>query len=156
MKSIFLQDVQYGDIDYMDEQRDFTTDPINYVGLDSYVNTIKSYGMRYIIILVSTLTKSLVIDEKGNLQQQNGEILSLSFRGTYKKRKYDIVPNQRGLQIILCLSIGYKDIQPTLNNRTIIFDLTKNQVLFAHNTLLFFVLAGSMYRQHSDKLCRIR
>ncbi|PIK58623.1 putative sucrase-isomaltase, intestinal-like [Apostichopus japonicus] len=60
-------DVQYGDIDYMDEQRDFTTDPINYVGLDSYVNTIKSYGMRYIIILDpcidSTQTNYAAFDE---------------------------------------------------------------------------------------------
>ena len=36
----------------MDQQRDFTVDPVNYVGLDSYVDTIKSYGMHYIIILV--------------------------------------------------------------------------------------------------------
>ena len=37
----------------MDEQRDFTIDPVNYNGLPEYVDTLKSYGMHYIIILVS-------------------------------------------------------------------------------------------------------
>ena len=37
----------------MDEQRDFTIDPVNYIGLPEYVDTLKSYGMHYIIILVS-------------------------------------------------------------------------------------------------------
>lgn len=60
-------DVQYGDIDYMDQQRDFTVDPVNYVGLGSYVDTIKSYGMHYIIILDpcidSTVTNYPAFDE---------------------------------------------------------------------------------------------
>ncbi|KAJ8027757.1 Maltase-glucoamylase, intestinal [Holothuria leucospilota] len=44
-------DVQYGDIDYMDQQRDFTYDTVNYNGLPGYVDTLHSYGMKYIIIL---------------------------------------------------------------------------------------------------------
>ncbi|XP_072039745.1 sucrase-isomaltase, intestinal-like [Amphiura filiformis] len=45
-------DIQYGDIDYMDEQRDFTIDPVNYNGLPEYVDKLRSqYGMHYIIIL---------------------------------------------------------------------------------------------------------
>ncbi|PIK46338.1 putative maltase-glucoamylase, intestinal-like [Apostichopus japonicus] len=45
-------DVQYGDIDYMDNQRDFTYDQVNFAGLPAYVNTLhESYGMKYIIIL---------------------------------------------------------------------------------------------------------
>ena len=40
-------DIQYGDIDYMDRQVDFTVDPINYVGLQDYVRKMREeYGMR--------------------------------------------------------------------------------------------------------------
>ena len=49
----YTQDVQYGDIDYMDEERDFTYDKVNFAGLPEYVDTLHSYGMHVIIILVS-------------------------------------------------------------------------------------------------------
>lgn len=49
---LFLQDVQYGDIDYMDEQRDFTYDLNTYNGLPDYVTQLKSGGKHYVIILV--------------------------------------------------------------------------------------------------------
>ncbi|XP_068752603.1 maltase-glucoamylase-like [Montipora capricornis] len=45
------QDVQYGDIDYMVRQKDFTYDPVNYKGLPEFVRSIKRDGLRYIIIL---------------------------------------------------------------------------------------------------------
>ncbi|XP_033631820.1 sucrase-isomaltase, intestinal-like [Asterias rubens] len=44
-------DVQYGDIDYMDEQRDFTYDIVNYNGLPEYVQELKAQDYHYIIIL---------------------------------------------------------------------------------------------------------
>ncbi|XP_078486588.1 sucrase-isomaltase, intestinal [Ciona intestinalis] len=45
-------DVQYGDIDYMDRQLDFTIDPINYPNLPTFVNTMREdYKMRYVVIL---------------------------------------------------------------------------------------------------------
>lgn len=44
-------DVQYGDIDYMNRQLDFTIHPTNYVGLGDWVDTLKQDGTRYIIIL---------------------------------------------------------------------------------------------------------
>ncbi|XP_069485323.1 lysosomal alpha-glucosidase-like [Ambystoma mexicanum] len=44
-------DVQYGDIDYMDQQMDFTIDQVNYAGLPDYVKELKKDGMHYIIIL---------------------------------------------------------------------------------------------------------
>ncbi|XP_076803980.1 sucrase-isomaltase, intestinal-like [Clavelina lepadiformis] len=45
-------DVQYGDIDYMERQLDFTIDPVNYAGLSDYVNTLRNdYNMRYVMIL---------------------------------------------------------------------------------------------------------
>ena len=41
-------DVQYGDIDYMDRQLDFTVDPLNYVGLDQFVNQLRNeWKMRF-------------------------------------------------------------------------------------------------------------
>ena len=49
------QDVQYGDIDYMIRQLDFTYDPVAYDGLPDFVRSIKKDGLRYIIILVTTI-----------------------------------------------------------------------------------------------------
>lgn len=44
-------DIQYGDIDYMDGERDFTIDPVNFAGLPEYVNKLKAEGTRFVIIL---------------------------------------------------------------------------------------------------------
>ncbi|XP_061182189.1 maltase-glucoamylase-like [Saccostrea echinata] len=44
-------DVQYADIDHMDEQKDFTIDPVNFKGLKEYFDELRSEGMRTIIIL---------------------------------------------------------------------------------------------------------
>ena len=49
------QDVQYGDIDYMNRQLDFTINPETYKGLPGYVRELKKDGIRYITILVSSL-----------------------------------------------------------------------------------------------------
>ena len=48
------QDVQYGDIDYMERQLDFTINSKTYNGLPNYVRELKKAGIRYITILVST------------------------------------------------------------------------------------------------------
>ena len=53
-----FQDVQYADIDHMDEERDFTIDAVNFKGLPEYFNHLKNSGMRTIIILVR---KTLII-----------------------------------------------------------------------------------------------
>ncbi|XP_071832375.1 sucrase-isomaltase, intestinal-like isoform X2 [Apostichopus japonicus] len=50
-------DVQYADIDYMDEQRSFTVDPINYVGLGEFIDDVHAHGQRFIIILDHTIAK---------------------------------------------------------------------------------------------------
>ena len=50
-----LQDVQYADIDYMENQRDFTIDETNFGDLAEYFKEIQARGMRIIIILVSYL-----------------------------------------------------------------------------------------------------
>lgn len=44
-------DVQYGDIDYMDEKKDFTYDPVAYAGLPEFVDQVHAHGQKYIIIL---------------------------------------------------------------------------------------------------------
>jgi maltase-glucoamylase len=44
-------DVQYADIDYMDAEKDFTIDPINFKGLKEYFAQLNSEGVRTIIIL---------------------------------------------------------------------------------------------------------
>lgn len=56
LKLVFLQDIQYGDIDYMDGMKDFTIDPVNFAGLPEYVQQLKSEGTRFVIILVSRST----------------------------------------------------------------------------------------------------
>ena len=44
--------MQYGDIDYMDNQRDFTYDENTYAGLPEYVKQLQAAGKHYVIILV--------------------------------------------------------------------------------------------------------
>ncbi|EPQ17307.1 Sucrase-isomaltase, intestinal [Myotis brandtii] len=50
-------DVQYGDIDYMERQLDFTYDKANFAGLPEYIKKLKNDGMHYVIILDPFLTK---------------------------------------------------------------------------------------------------
>lgn len=44
-------DVQFADIDYMDGERDFTLDLINFAGLPDFISELHSDGTRFIIIL---------------------------------------------------------------------------------------------------------
>ena len=50
--TITFQDVQYADIDHMDERKDFTVDPVNFPGLNDYFKSLQKDGMHIIIILV--------------------------------------------------------------------------------------------------------
>nr|XP_042704861.1 sucrase-isomaltase, intestinal-like [Chrysemys picta bellii] len=50
-------DVQYGDIDYMERNLDFTYDKENYAGLPEYIQQLKKDGMHYVIILDPFLSK---------------------------------------------------------------------------------------------------
>jgi len=45
------QDAQWGDIDIMDKQLDFTVDPVNFAGLPSYVKDLKAEGIKFVTIL---------------------------------------------------------------------------------------------------------
>lgn len=51
---LFLQDVQYADIDYMERQLDFVLSP-DFEGLPALVDQMRSEGMRFIFILVGRL-----------------------------------------------------------------------------------------------------
>ncbi|XP_067678896.1 maltase-glucoamylase-like [Haliotis asinina] len=51
-------DVQYVDIDHMDERKDFTVDDVNFPGLNDYFNDLRAGGMRNIIILDPALVSN--------------------------------------------------------------------------------------------------
>ncbi|XP_041359340.1 maltase-glucoamylase, intestinal-like [Gigantopelta aegis] len=48
-------DVQYADIDHMDERKDFTIDMVNFKGLPDYFRELRNLGMKTIILLDPTL-----------------------------------------------------------------------------------------------------
>ncbi|XP_027701961.1 probable maltase-glucoamylase 2 [Vombatus ursinus] len=52
-------DVQYSDIDYMEEKKDFTYDKENFNGLDQFAEELHRNGQRYIIILNPGISKNL-------------------------------------------------------------------------------------------------
>lgn len=47
-----LQDVQYTDIDYMEDKKDFTYDKVKFSELPSFADYLHAKGQRYILILV--------------------------------------------------------------------------------------------------------
>lgn len=55
-KSLFfiwdLQDVQYTDIDYMEDKKDFTYDKVKFADLPSFADYLHAKGQKYILILV--------------------------------------------------------------------------------------------------------
>ena len=57
-ESYCYQDVQYADIDHMDERKDFTVDNVNFAGLNDYWQSLRAGGMHTVIILVNTLMSS--------------------------------------------------------------------------------------------------
>lgn len=51
---LYIKDVQYADIDYMERQMDFTLDKDDFQDLPALVDSMRAEGMRFIIILVQT------------------------------------------------------------------------------------------------------
>ncbi|XP_046544792.1 LOW QUALITY PROTEIN: sucrase-isomaltase, intestinal-like [Haliotis rubra] len=51
-------DIQYADIDHMDERKDFTVDDVNFPSLNDYFNNLRAGGMRNIIILDPALVSN--------------------------------------------------------------------------------------------------
>lgn len=48
----FTQDIQYTDIDYMEDKKDFTYDKIKFKDLPKFADYLHEKGQRYILILV--------------------------------------------------------------------------------------------------------
>lgn len=49
---LLLQDVQYTDIDYMEDKKDFTYDRVKFDGLPEFADYLHVKGQKYILILV--------------------------------------------------------------------------------------------------------
>ncbi|XP_064607330.1 maltase-glucoamylase-like [Liolophura sinensis] len=64
-------DVQFGDIDYMDERKDFTISPTNFAGLPDFVKAIHKEGMKFIIILDPGLVSNMSGYRPYELGRQN-------------------------------------------------------------------------------------
>lgn len=57
--SLLLQDIQYTDIDYMEDKKDFTYDKVNFAGLPEFADYLHAKGQKYILILVRPSFNSL-------------------------------------------------------------------------------------------------
>lgn len=49
---VHIQDIQYTDIDYMEDKKDFTYDKVNFKELPQFAEYLHEKGQRYILILV--------------------------------------------------------------------------------------------------------
>lgn len=49
---LLLQDIQYTDIDYMEDKKDFTYDKVNFEDLPDFADYLHARGQKYILILV--------------------------------------------------------------------------------------------------------
>lgn len=47
-----MQDIQYTDIDYMEDKKDFTYDKVKFSDLPKFADYLHEKGQRYILILV--------------------------------------------------------------------------------------------------------
>ncbi|XP_063403845.1 maltase-glucoamylase-like [Mytilus trossulus] len=64
-------DIQYADIDHMDERKDFTVDDVNFSGLNNYFKSLQAAGMRTITILDPALITNVTGYEPYDLMNQN-------------------------------------------------------------------------------------
>ena len=51
----FFQDVQWNDIDYMDQHLDFTFDPVRFKELPALVDNLHDNGQHYVMITVGCI-----------------------------------------------------------------------------------------------------
>ncbi|CAH1264817.1 MGAM [Branchiostoma lanceolatum] len=65
-------DVQFGDIDYMDEQMDFTYDPVTFAGYPDYVRQLRNEGLHFVSILDPCITTERSNYRPYDLGQQMG------------------------------------------------------------------------------------
>ncbi|XP_070183432.1 maltase-glucoamylase-like [Littorina saxatilis] len=67
-------DVQYADIDHMDERKDFTLDTVHFAGLNDYWQSLRTGGMRTVIILDPCLAKVDGYEPYEKMKQVRGNI----------------------------------------------------------------------------------
>jgi alpha-glucosidase (family GH31 glycosyl hydrolase) len=70
MRDCLLQDYQFGDIDYMDQNLDFTYSKDRWAGLPTYVNQLKDNGTKFIIILDPAIANGIPNYRPFDLGQQ--------------------------------------------------------------------------------------
>uniref|UniRef100_A0A8C7K1C6 P-type domain-containing protein n=1 Tax=Oncorhynchus kisutch TaxID=8019 RepID=A0A8C7K1C6_ONCKI len=56
--SLLSQDIQYTDIDYMEDKKDFTYDEVNFKGLPQFADYLHEKGQKYILILDPAIATS--------------------------------------------------------------------------------------------------
>lgn len=49
---VFFQDVQHADIDYMDERKDFTYNPVDFKGFPEFAEELHNNGQKLVVIVV--------------------------------------------------------------------------------------------------------
>lgn len=66
-----MQDIQYTDIDYMEDKKDFTYDKVKFSELPDFANYLHEKGQRYILILVRNTSLWMNLSQ---LHHPNSEI----------------------------------------------------------------------------------
>lgn len=85
LKSLFFllpQDVQYTDIDYMEDKKDFTYDRVKFDGLPEFADYLHAKGQKYILILVkaqSSFISTLILKPIDKCSIQSKIVLSFIF-----------------------------------------------------------------------------
>ncbi|XP_052256801.1 sucrase-isomaltase, intestinal-like isoform X2 [Dreissena polymorpha] len=82
-------DIQYADIDHMDERKDFTYDAATFAGLPEYIQELQAGGMHFIIIL----DPALVSNVTGYLPYETGVTRDVFIKWPPGKGPADSRPN---------------------------------------------------------------
>ncbi|XP_061493207.1 sucrase-isomaltase, intestinal [Rhineura floridana] len=66
-------DVQYTDIDYMEDKKDFTYDTIKFAGLPEFIQDLHDHGQKYVIILDPAISVDKLRNNTDYMPYINGE-----------------------------------------------------------------------------------
>ena len=84
---ITMQDIQYTDIDYMEDKKDFTYDKVKFSELPQFADYLHQKGQKYILILV----RKAFLSETSNFYASNdNKLLAVNFvsQGVVNKSHY--------------------------------------------------------------------
>jgi alpha-glucosidase (family GH31 glycosyl hydrolase) len=95
------QDVQYIDIDYMDQRQDFTYDHSNFNGLPDYVRQLQSQGMSWIFILDPAIPTDYPPFVRGRDKDVYIKWPSREAMSAKNKKINDMYESSRGTHIML-------------------------------------------------------